>query len=289
MTYLVHLVVLLEISLIIAASLNLLVGYAGLLLLAQAGFYGVGAYVSARLLQETGIGFIPSAAIAYAAAGVASHLVSLPSWRLRGEAFVLLSLAAQGLFYAVFHNSVSATGGPFGLSGVPRPDIFGVKIATAGGVATLFGLIAACCLGYLAVLKRSPFGRRLQAVRDDELAARSLGIQTRWIKVQACAVSSGLAGLAGAMYASYASYIDPTSFSLDESILMMSMVIVGGTGNLRGPLVGAAVLLAIPEALRFVAVPDSIAGTIRLLVYGLLLVVLMLVRPQGLAGRYRFE
>ena len=139
------------------------------------------------------------------------------------------------------------------------------------------------------MLKQSPFGRSLQAMRDDELAARSLGLPVRLLKIESFLIASAMVGVAGGMYAAYVSYIDPTSFTLDESILMLSMVIVGGTGNVRGPIIGAAVLIAIPEILRFLALPDAIAANMRLLVYGLLLILMMHLRPQGLAGKYRFE
>jgi branched-chain amino acid transport system permease protein len=135
----------------------------------------------------------------------------------------------------------------------------------------------------------SPWGRLLKAMRDDELAARGLGKNIRLVKVQAFAVACGMVAVAGTIYASYVSYIDPSIASLDESILMLCMVIVGGGGNFRGPLVGALVLLSIPELLRFVNIPDVMAANIRLMVYGLLLVLMMHFRPQGLAGEYRLE
>jgi branched-chain amino acid transport system permease protein len=209
--------------------------------------------------------------------------------RFRGDALVLMSLAAQVGLFTLFHNWEPVTGGPAGLSAIPRPDIAGITIVTRGGVVVLYGLIVLAGLGALSLLKRSPFGRSLQALRDDELAAKSVGIPARQLKLQAFAIACALVGMAGAMYASYASYIDPTSFGIDESILMLSMVIVGGTGNLRGPLLGALILIAIPELLRYLALPDVLAPNLRLLLYGLLLVVLMRLRPQGLAGRYRFE
>lgn len=138
-------------------------------------------------------------------------------------------------------------------------------------------------------LKDSPWGRLLRAMRDDELATRGLGKNTRLAKVHAFAFACAFAGLAGVIYAAYVSYIDPSSASLDESILMLSMLLVGGAGNFRGPLVGAAVLIAIPELLRFAAIPDAVAANLRLLLYGLLLVVMVHLRPQGLAGEYRVQ
>jgi branched-chain amino acid transport system permease protein len=126
-------------------------------------------------------------------------------------------------------------------------------------------------------------------MRDDELAARGLGKNTRLFKLQAFLIACSMVALAGGLYATYVSYIDPTSFTLDESILMLSMVIVGGTGNFRGPIVGALILIAIPEILRFVHIPDAFAANIRLLIYGLLIVTMAHFRPQGLAGKYRFK
>ena len=289
MTYVLHLLVLLEIYVLVAVSLNLLIGYAGLLQVAHAGYYGVGAYVSSLLALNLGIGFLPAVACGGLTAALLSVLVSVPAWRLRGDAFVLMSLSVQMALVAVFHNWTELTGGPYGLSGVPGPAILGSEIDTPSGVFVVYGTMAAGGVGVLSLLKRSAFGRSLQAVRDDELAARSLGLPVRRLKVQAFAAASAFVGAAGAMYANYVTYIDPTSFSLDESILMLSMVIVGGTGNIRGPLAGAVTLIAIPELLRFTGLPAAAAASVRLLAYGLLLVVLMHLRPQGLAGRYRFE
>jgi branched-chain amino acid transport system permease protein len=126
-------------------------------------------------------------------------------------------------------------------------------------------------------------------MRDDELAVRGLGKPVHLLKLQAFAIACGSAGVAGALYAAYVRFVDPSLASVDQSILILSMVVVGGVGNFRGPLIGAAVLLAIPEVLRFVHIPQSAIGEIRLVAYGLLLVTLVHVRPQGIAGRYRLQ
>ena len=126
-------------------------------------------------------------------------------------------------------------------------------------------------------------------MRDDELAARGLGKNVRLVKVQVFALACGLVAVAGALYASYVSYVDPTSASLEESILMLSFVLVGGVGNFRGPIIGAFILLAIPELLRLLAMPDAVAAEVRLMAYGLLLALMMHFRPQGIAGVYRPE
>lgn len=289
MNYILHLVLFYEIYVIVALSLNLLIGYSGLIHVAHAAFFGVGAYASALAVTKLGLGFAPSLLFSAVIAGALSLLVSLPAWRFRADYFVMISLSVQVVIYSVIYNWTDLTGGPLGISAIPRPAIAGVVFATTSSIVVLYGLIVALLAGILALLKLSPFGRNLQAMRDDELAARSLGIQTRMLKVHAFLIASAMVGMSGGMYAAYMSYIDPSSFSLDSSILMLSMAVVGGTGNIRGPLIGAAVLIGLPELLRFLSVPDSVAANVRLLAYGLLLVLMMRWRPQGLAGKYRFE
>lgn len=289
MNYLIHLLIYFEIYAIVALSLNLLIGYGGLIQIAHAAYYGIGAYAAALLWTRLGVGFFPGLAAAAFTAALMSLLVSLPAWRFKGDYFVMISIAVQTLLYAVMYNWTDLTNGPFGISGIPRPTILSYDFTSIGYVSVLYGAVALGLGWIMALLKWSPFGRALQATRDDELAARSVGIPVEWLKLQAFAIGSAMVGVAGALYAAYVSYIDPTSFSLNESILMLSMVIVGGAGNFRGPLVGAVVLILLPEMLRLVHLPDDVAANIRLLAYGLLLVVMMHLRPQGLAGTYRYQ
>lgn len=289
MNYIFHLIIYFEIYAIIALSLNLLIGYGGMMQIAHAAYYGIGAYASALLWAQFGIGFLPGLALAAIICAGSSLLVSLPSWRFHGNYFVMISIAAQTLIYAALYNWTELTNGPFGISGIQRPVLFGYNFVTTASVAVLYGAIALAIGGVIALVKWSPFGRAMQAMRDDQHAARSIGIPVNWLKLQAFAFAAAMVGISGGLYAAYVSYIDPTSFSLNESILMLSMVIVGGTGNVRGPLLGAAVLILLPEALRFVQMPDTVAANLRMLAYGLLLVLMMHLRPQGLAGTYRYQ
>jgi branched-chain amino acid transport system permease protein len=295
--YLLHLVVYFDVYLIVALSLNLVVGYCGLLTLAHAGYYAVGGYVYALLSVTLGWSFVPAVIAGAALASVLSLAVSLPAWRLRGDFFVLASLAVQTLIFSSLYNWSNAdaplgswrnlTNGAFGVTGIPQPDLFGWRMTSPIAVSLYATVVAGLCAFLLWRLKTSPWGRLLLAIREDELAARGLGKNTRLAKVQAFAFSSGLAAIAGALYAAHVRYLDPSAASLDESILMLSMVIVGGLGNFRGPLVGAAVLIILPEAIRLLALPDALAANLRLLIYGVLLLLLMHFRPQGLAGEYR--
>ncbi len=289
MNYLLHLLIYLDIYVIVAISLNLLVGYAGLLQVAHAAYFGIGAYATALALLKLGWGFLPAVVFAAVVAAILSLAVSLPSWRFRGDYFVMVSLAAQSVGYSILYNWVDLTNGPFGLTGIPSPSILSYKFDNIEGVSILATAVAAILVLAVVFLFRSPWGRLLKAMRDDELAARSLGKNTRLVKLQAFLIACALVAVAGSLYATYVSYIDPTSFTLDESILMLSMVIVGGTGNIRGPLAGAFILIAIPEVLRFVHIPDAVAANTRLMIYGLLLIVMAHFRPQGVAGTYRLQ
>ena len=289
MNYLCHLLIYLNIYIIIAMSLNLLMGYGGLLQLAQAAYYGIGAYATSLLMVKLGWSFIPSLATACLISGTLSLLVSIPAWRFKGDYFVMLSLSVQVAIYSLLYNWTDLTNGPFGISGISRPEILGYKFATIHSMLILSTVLMLLCGTVVFILLKSPWGRALKAMRDDELAARGLGKNTRMFKLQAFFVSCAMVAVAGGLYATYVSFIDPTSFTLDESILILSIVIVGGTGNFRGPVIGALTLIAIPEILRFVHIPDVFAANVRLLAYGLLLVIMAHVRPQGLAGEYRFK
>jgi branched-chain amino acid transport system permease protein len=298
-SYVFHLLIYLDIFLIVAISLNIVAGYCGLLTLAHASYFAIGAYCYAIASLRLGWEFLPSVLLGSVVAALLSLCISLPAWRFRGDFFVIVSLAVHALFFSLLYNWVdpqappgdwrSLTNGPLGLAGLPKPILLGHEVRSLSVVAFVASAVAACCFAVSAFLLRSPWGRLLLAMRDDELAARGLGKDVRRIKVQAFAIACGMAASAGVLYGCYVSYVDPTVASLDQSILMLSMVIVGGLGNVRGPVVGALVILLLPEGLRFVALPAAAAANLRLLIYGACLVAMMHLRPQGLAGRYRLE
>ena len=285
MNYLIHLLIFIEIYSILSLSLNLVVGLNGFLSLAHAAFYGFGAYITTLLLLG-GYNFFVAVLAACAIAAGCSFLISTASLRFKGDIFILVTLAFQVVFYAVLYNWVGLTRGPFGIPGIPRPPILG---SSPGQIAGLYGVFGAFIILIMAAVLRSQFALSLLAVRDDALAAQALGKNVFAFRAKSIALASGVAALAGGMYASYVSFIDPTSFTVDESILLVSMVLVGGTGNLIGPIFGAITLIMLPEVLRFIHLPESVAPNIRLMVYGLALVLLMYYRPRGIAGKYGFD
>lgn len=288
MEYLAHVLLLIAIYTILATSLDLLTGHAGLLSIAQAAFYGLGAYTSALLAVQFGAPFPVGILAGMVVASLVSFVVSLPSLRLHDDYFVIATFGFQMILSSVFNNSMELTRGPFGIPGIPRPVIFGWSITSHIEFLLLAAIVAG--FAHLAVsrITTSPFGRVLRAIREDEVFVKSLGKNTLYFKVTAFAVSAALAASAGSFYAHYITYIDPTSFTVMESILVISMVVIGGAGSRWGPLIGAVVLVTLPEALRFLGLPDQVAANMRQIIYGLLLVVMMMVRPQGLVGKYRF-
>jgi branched-chain amino acid transport system permease protein len=176
-----------------------------------------------------------------------------------------------------------------GLPGIPQPTLFGITLSAHWQMLLLVWMLAALSFWVLRRLVRAPFGRVLRAIREDEVFTQSFGKSVTGFKVKAFVISAALAAVAGSLYAVYITFIDPTSFTVQESIFMLAIVIVGGAGNLWGSVIGAVVLVALPELLRFVGLPSAIAANVRQILYGSLLVVMMLWRPQGLLGEYRFD
>ena len=298
MNYIYHMLIYLSIYAITALGLNVVVGYCGLLTLAHAGYFAIGSYTYAICTLHFGWGFLPSLALGVGIAVLLSTALSVPAWRFKGDLFVMVSLAVQAFLFSMLYNWANPqapsfwgnlTNGPYGLAGIPPPVILGIKLNTLGSLTAFFILIALGCIALIRRLLHSPWGRMLKAMRDDELALRGLGKDVRLAKLEAFAISCAICALAGVMYASYVSYINPSVASLDESILILCMVLVGGIGNIRGPLFGALVLLAIPETFRLLQFPSVIAANARLLAYGLLLILMTHFRPQGLVGDYKLS
>jgi branched-chain amino acid transport system permease protein len=273
----------------LVVALDLLVGHTGLLSLAPAAFFGLGAYTSALLAVQVGAPFLVGVLAGMVVAVLISFVVSLPSLRLHDDYFVIATFGFQMILFNVFNNWMEVTHGPLGIPGIPQPIIFGWHVTSHLDFLILAAGFTVFAYFVVYRLTSSPFGRVLHAIREDEVFAKALGKNTLWFKVTAFAVSAALAAIAGSMYAHYIAYIDPTSFTVMESILIISMVIIGGAGSTWGPLIGAVVLVALPEALRFVGLPSAVAANLRQIIYGSLLVVMMMFRPRGLVGKYGFS
>jgi len=285
--YVAHYLVMVGIYTILAVSLNLLVGYAGIFSLAHAAVYGIGAYASALVALKLGLGFWGGLVVAAVAGACAAALVGIPSLRVAGDYYIVASFGLQVVILTVFMNWTDLTNGHAGLAGIPRPRVFGLVIDNPFKYVALALALAALTYAICHRLTNSAFGRTLRAVREDEIAAQATGKNVVLVKIVITTISSALGALGGSLYAHYITYINPSSFTLEESIFIASLAILGGTERLAGPMVGAFILLAVPEALKFLAIPDTVAAPMRQIIYGALLILFMFVRPEGILGRAR--
>lgn len=289
MDYLLHILILINIYIILVVSLDLVAGYTGLLSIAHAAFYGIGAYSTALLSLHFQTNFLFNMLFGILGAALLGIVIAFPSLRIHDDYFVIATFGFQMIVYSVFNNWVALTRGPLGIPGIPVASLFGLAIDSHWKFLLLSGIFALLACLLVRKLVHSPYGRVLRAIREDEVFAQSLGKNVNSYKIQVFVIGGALASMAGNLYAHYVTFIDPTSFTILESILVISMVIIGGAGSLAGPVIGAAVLVILPEALRFVGLPSSVAANMRQIFYGSLLFLMMLYRPQGLIGEFKLQ
>ncbi|MDO8624268.1 MAG: branched-chain amino acid ABC transporter permease [bacterium] len=301
MEYLIHLGILISIYAILAVSLNLVVGYTGIISLTHAAFFGVGAYATAILSTRTDINFFVTVLVGVLLTSVISLLIGAVLSKFRGDFVALGSVAFNVIVWSILINGGAFTRGPLGIPGIERPkvgimpslaDAIGLRNYEFSFTSNLSFLILASVfllLIFLAArfIERSSFGRALKAIREDEEALQVFGYRVLHYKLAVFVIGACMAAVAGSLYASYITFIDPYTFTIAESIFMISIVILGGLASNKGAVIGAVVLILLPEALRFVGFPADIAAQTRQAVYGLMLILLMLYRPQGLVGEYK--
>ncbi len=285
LAYLTNLAVLITINAILAVTLNFVLGYAGIFSMAHALFFGIGAYTAALVAMKLGAGFLLATAAGMGVSALISLALALPALRVRGEYFVAASLGLQMLAMTVFAEWKGFTGGIGGITNIPPARFPGFEITTPAQYLVLSLICLALVLLVVAALVRSSFGRSLKAIRDDEIAASAFGKNVAVIKTMAVAVSSALAAVAGSLYAFYLSFVNVESFTLDTSVYLMAMVIIGGTATLFGPVAGTVLILLLPAALSYLpGLPQTEIGSIQQIVYGLAMVLLMIFRPGGIWG-----
>jgi branched-chain amino acid transport system permease protein len=286
MEYFIYLGTLIAIYATLTISLNLLVGYTGLISIAQAAIYGVGAYVTALLALHLTSDLMVSLVLASTVGVLVSLVIALPSLRLRNEYFLIATMGFQSIIFSLFMN-LEITGGASGLYAIPHPTLLGHVVRTSGEKFALALALAVTCYFLARRITQAPFGRLLRAVREDQTALAALGKSVFRIKFSIFMFSAVFAAAAGTLYVYSLTAIDPVAFALDESVFIITLVIVGGTGSLNGSVLAAAVLILLPESFKFLAIPESIAPQLRQVLYGLLLVFFTRFRRQGLIGEYR--
>ena len=275
MEYLLHLAILICIYTILSQSLSLVAGYSGQMSLAHAGFYGIGAYVAALLSVNYGVPSMVNLVAAMALSGIVAYVVAKVAVRTVDDYFIIITLGIQVVIYSIMNNWQNVTHGPLGIAGIPAFTLFGYSFDGKIPFLLLSAALTALVWFLLSNIMRSPFGRVLRALSVDEIYTQSLGKDVAHAKVVSFVISGMLASIAGVLYAHYISYIDPSSFTIDESILILSIVIIGGMRNLRNICLAAAFLVLLPEALRFVGMPSSVAANMRQIFYGIALVLVV--------------
>jgi branched-chain amino acid transport system permease protein len=273
--YLVTVLITIGIYVILALSLNMITGYAGQISLGHAAFMGIGAYASALLYTKAGFSFWPAFLAAGLVAGLVGAVLAIPCLRVREDFLAITTMGINFVVEATFLY-VPFFGAGMGIGGINPPSLFGREIGKPGFLVLVVGVI----LVVIVVdrwLVRSWIGLAWAAIREDEEAAGPMGIDVVRFKVLAFTLGSAGAGLAGSLYAHFLTFIMPVNFSFGQSIVILSMVVFGGIGTLRGPIVGAIVLGALPEISR----P---AMEYRTLLYGILLLLLMRYQPDGVLG-----
>ncbi|MAE92882.1 MAG: branched-chain amino acid ABC transporter permease [Pelagibaca sp.] len=284
--YIFNLVNLIAIYAILAVTLNFIMGYAGIYSLAHAVFFGLGAYTSAWVAQNVHPSILLTIPAAMMASAALSLLLALPALRVRGEYFVAASLGLQVLAVTIFSEWKSFTGGIGGVLAIPPANVFGIEVFKPAHFAILSVVALVIVMALINALVHSSFGRNLRAIHDSESAAASFGKNVPMIKTISVVISAALAAVAGALYASYLSFINVESFTLDASVLVMAMVIIGGTGTVAGPIVGAALLMLLPSLISwFDFLPQTEIGALQQIIYGLGMTLLMIFRPGGIVGR----
>jgi branched-chain amino acid transport system permease protein len=287
MEYIFHLLILISIFSILALGLNLVVGYTGILSVTHAAFYGIGAYATAILMRNIGMNFFLAAIIAILVTMLASFVIGVVLSKFRDDYFALGSLGFNIIVYSIMLNWQLLTRGPLGIPGITRPSIGGFQFSENILFLILILVVVAFLYYFSRWITRSSFGRVLKAIREDERAIQVFGYNTWWYKLTVFVIGAGMASIAGSFYASYISFIDPGTFVLFESIFLLAVIIFGGLANNKGAIIGAVALILIPELLRFVGFPNEVAAQMRQVIFGLLLIILMLYRPQGLIGEYK--
>ncbi len=274
--YYLRITIMAGIYMILASSLNIIIGFTGMFSLGHGAFYGIGAYVSALLARNFGLSFWLTMLIAGLVAGCFGTLIGLATLRLRAIFLAFTTLGFGEITRIIILNWISVTRGPMGVPGIPIPTLFGISFKP---IAYYYLIVVLVLLTVLIVyrLYYSRVGRAFLAIREDELATKNMGINVFAFKTLAFTLACALAGVAGAYYAHFARYISADQFGNNESFMILAMVALGGTGSIAGPLIGAFILVLLPEVFRFLA-------EYRMVLYGLILICVIVLKPGGIVG-----
>ncbi len=286
MEYLTHTLNLALVYVLLTVSLNLILGYGGMASMAHAAFFCIGGYLSAIVTMHWGCNFLVGIGLAIIVTAAVGGALAAPFIRVHEEYLILFTIAFQMVVFLLMLSLPAITGGDSGIFGVPGPRLFG--LSPQGPIHFLPFMMVFVLMVYFVAFKitHSPFGRVLKGIREDEMSVTSLGKDVKKFKIMIFMVGTGIAAGAGGIFAHYSQFINPSIGTLDESILIIAMVVLGGTANLWGSAVGAFLLILIPEGLTFLPGASDLIVPLRSFIYGLLLILFMRFRPEGLIPEY---
>jgi len=285
MNYYFHIATILEIYIILTLSLNLISGTTGLLSLAQGAMYGIGAYTTAILSTRFQFNFFLTLPFSIFAGIAFSFIVGYFASRLRDLYFSLATIGFQVIIFTLFYNS-DLTGAANGITDIAKPELFGFKFLSIQSFFIVSSFFLCVSLVIFYGLSKSPLQRAIESVRDDELEFRSLGKNPAYYKYISLVLAAVFSSLAGSLYASLITYVDASSFSIDESILILAICVLGGSGSIKGSIAGVVFYVLLPELLRFLSLPENVAANLRLIIFAIALILIVRFRPSGLFGKY---
>ncbi len=289
--YLLLIFIYIGIYAISALGLNLIVGYTGLLSLCQAAFLGIGAYSTAVLMTALKMGFWEAMIISGVIAALCGVLIGLPTLRLKGDYLAIATLGFGEIVKNIIINWDGVTKGPMGINGIPGPKLFGFIFSSMDKLSWVILIWAIVGITYYFVRRvvRSRVGRALEAIREDEIAASAMGINTAKYKIGAFTTGAFLAGMAGSLFACYNQSVAPLTFDFMMSIMILCMAVLGGLGNNFATIVGAVIIVIASELPRLLGISHIIPPQLNQVIFGFILVLMMIYRPQGIIGRVKLN
>jgi branched-chain amino acid transport system permease protein len=283
MSYVLSFLLVLQIQMLLAMSLNMVLGYSGMISMSHAAFMGLGAYAAALLAINLEVNILWGFLLAIVLSGIVAAIYGWVTMRLEGDTYILVSFSFQMVALELMMRWSSLTKGVLGLRGIPRPEVFGVALTGLPGYFALVTAISLPVAAFMIYLGRSQFGLAIRGIREGARAMESLGRDTLRMKVVNFAVAGAVAGLAGGMYASFLRFTHPGDYNLGVSILLLTYVLVGGIGNAWGAIAGTAVLVLMPQVLGFIpSIPNSLEGPLQAMLYGVVLMLVIWFKPAGL-------
>lgn len=287
MNYVFSILILIAVYSLLSVSLDLIMGHGGMFHMGHGGFFAVGAYAGALLATSLNLPFFLEILLAGVVAAVFGMIIGFPSIRLKGDYITFCSYGFAVVIYTVANNWMDVTNGPIGISGIMRPEIFGISFASLPMYLLICVVICAVCFFIIYRILNSPYGKSIQATREDEIATYACGVNVASLRVQIFCIGAFFAGVAGVMYIHYMMLCDPTGFKVATSSLLVSMVIIGGMGSMKGAIAGAVLVIGVPELLGLLGLPSNYTEQIQNILYSLLLIIIIIKRPQGLFGKLK--